>query len=253
MFNPVGVMPDSHIFPGLVDYLGIHGLFFFLSGVCGTLCRKIVKKRKKLQIYACRTIFCPLLIDKTINYEEFLMNLRGQRLFEFHFKMDSEMKDALKDLDLYKKVRSLSQLIVKILSLLSPCLEKVHLSRKQRMSRYELVNNNREIRRESVHVYLPHSLYRQLKAMHHDLNFYSIAQLLRMMVRLFLCLVKVNGNIVIKMLMDLLRQWEEKNEMNKHTRKSIRQLLHFIYQKPGISCFLNLYDNKFSPVDILRL
>jgi hypothetical protein len=143
--------------------------------------------------------------------------------------------------------------IVKILSLLSPFLERVHMLRKQRMSRYELVNSNREMKRRSVHVYLPESRYRQLKLMHQDLNFYSIAQILRMMLRLFLSLIKNYGNIVIRRLKDLLSMWKLKRVERKYKLKSIRQLLHFIYQKSTISKFLTIYDYKFSPIDIYRL
>jgi hypothetical protein len=198
--------------------------------------------------------FLAFIVCRKINKrKEFVMDRNGDRLFEFHFKMDVDMRDELLGLDLCKQVGSFSQVIVKVLKLLSPFLEREHLLRKQRMSRYELVNSDRKIRRKSVHVYLPESRYRQLKAMHHDLNFFSIAQLLRRMLRLFLDLVKLHGNKIIKQLMDLLRLWEEKKERRKHTLKSIRQLLHFIYQKPDISRFINIYDYKYSPVDIYRL
>ena len=42
-----------------------------------------------------------------------------KRSWIFHFKMDSEMKNNLRSLDLYKKEGNLSKLIVKILYLLA--------------------------------------------------------------------------------------------------------------------------------------
>ncbi|MBN2533446.1 MAG: hypothetical protein JXB88_11160 [Spirochaetales bacterium] len=181
------------------------------------------------------------------------MNNNEQKLFEFHFKMDVKMKEELRRLDLYKQEGSISQLVVKIFSLLSPHLEKEHFTGKQRMSKYELVNDDRKISRESVHVYFPDSLYRRLKAIHHDLNFYSIAQLVRMMLRMFLDWMKKYGNILVKAFLYMVKWWEERNEEKKYIYKPIRQLLHFIYQKPVRSRFLTIYDDGFYPVDTLRL
>ena len=176
-----------------------------------------------------------------------------KQIYVFHFKMDLEMKNKLLNLVMYKREGSFSKLIVKIFSLLSPCLEREHLLNKQRKSRYERVNDDLKINRESVYVYFPDFLYRQLKAMHNDLNFYSIAQLLRGMLRFFLGLVRCYGERVIEDLKYKFRKWKTKNYKRRYKVKSIPQLLHFIYQKADVRRFLHLYDHKFSLIGIYRL
>ena len=79
------------------------------------------------------------------------------------------------------------------------------------MSKYKLVNNNIEIKRESIHIYLPEMFYKQLKAMHHDMNYYSIAQLLRRMLRFFLGLMKLYGKRSIEELKTILKEWNKRN------------------------------------------
>ena len=174
------------------------------------------------------------------------------KLYEFHFKIDMKMEEELIRLELYKKLRSFSQVIVNILEILCPRLENELLGGKERYSCYQLVNNDIKIERKSVHIYLPYFLYRKLKLMHHDLNFYSIAQLLRWILKFFLDLLKQYGEKVIKKLKKLQKQWQEKRIARRYKIKPVRQLLHFIYQKPAISRFLTIYSNKYCPISIYR-
>ena len=195
----------------------------------------------------------PFINSENIFDEEVLMNKHNQHLYEFHFKLDLEMKNRLKGVAMFKNTRSLSGLIVRILKWLSPRIEKEHIFGKQRMSMYKFVNDDMDIKRESVHVYLPDYLYRKLKLMHQDLNFYSMAQLLRFILGIFLDVTEKYGNKIIYKLKRILKHWKAKKKNRKYKYKSIRQLMHFLYQNPVNSNFFTIYSNKFAPISIFRL
>ena len=181
------------------------------------------------------------------------MNNRKQKIYKFHFKIDIEMKNSLKGLPMFKKAGNISRLILRILTLLSPGMEKKHLKGEQHYSRYEFVCEDKEIERKSVYVDLPEKLYREFKLMHQDLNYYSMAQLLRLVLRVFLGLVAEFGDAVESKLLELYREWKKKRDFRKHEWKPVEELLHFIYQKPRISRFFTLYSNRFAPIGIYRL
>ena len=171
---------------------------------------------------------------------------------DFHFIMDTEMKDDLMELDMFAKGGSFSRLIVDILALLSPVVEKEHFFGKERASCYEFVNDDLEIPRESVHVYLPGGLYRRLKLMHQDLNFYSIAGLVRFFLRFFLVEVGDCRGDEKRKIEELVRRWK-KTKIKKFSRESMRQLWQFISKKPAKIRLINLYNHLFSPIKIYRL
>lgn len=106
----------------------------------------------------------------------------------------------------------MSGVIVQILPLLSPLLKKKHKWGKQKKSWHLQVSSRPKEIREHVHAYLPGEVYRELKLMHQDLNYYSIAQLVREFLRLFLYLVKRFGDNVFLGLQNIYKQWHEEDE-----------------------------------------
>jgi hypothetical protein len=181
------------------------------------------------------------------------MDNNVKKVYKFHFKMDAEMMSDVTGLSMFKRAGNISKLINRILTLLSPRIEEKHLKNDQMMSRYEFVCENKEIERKNVFVYLPDKIYRALKLMHQDLNYYSMAQLMRLVLRVFLGLVKEFGEDVEFKLLVLYRQWKAKRDSRKYEWKPVKELLHFIYQKPRMSRFLTLYSNKFQPISFYRL
>jgi hypothetical protein len=181
------------------------------------------------------------------------MKSKKQKVYKFHFKMDEEMYNNLNDVSLCKKNGGISRLINKILTLLSPGMEQKHLHGKQMMSRYTLVHEDMEVGRKNIFVYLPDHRYRRLKLLHQDLNYYSMAQLLRLILSMFLDFAREFGDDVEGKLWLLYHQWKAKRKLMKYRWKPVKELLHFIYQKPRISRFLTLYSNKFQPISIYRL
>ena len=175
-------------------------------------------------------------------------------LHEFHFVLDSGMKNDLLDLKLYKKTGNLSGVITKILSFLSPVIEREHKWGDQRNSRYLPVCSDPDEIREHVHVYLPEKMYRELKLMHQDLNFYSIAQMLRGFLRFFLDLVKEFGEKTFDELHRLFKRWnKEKEETSLTPREGLRQLWRILRHLPGKTRLINIYCKEFSPFWIFRL
>jgi hypothetical protein len=181
------------------------------------------------------------------------MKQETSKICMFHFKMDEEMKGKLKMLDLYREEGNLSRLIVKILTILNPLIDKKHFSRKQEGSRYRFVHEDLTIERRSTYVYLPDYLYRRLKLMHQDLNCYSIARLLRGFLQTFLSFVDEYGEDYRKELEKMINQCKEEIKKYKFTYKSIPQLLQLIYRKAHELKLLNLYNTKFAPKMIFSL
>ena len=171
----------------------------------------------------------------------------------FHFKMDIRMKNQLKGLALFRQVRSLSRLIVEILTLMVPLMEKEHLSGEQKGSKYEFVHDDPGVKRESTHVYMPDGLYRRIKLMHQDLNWYSMAQLLRGFLRVFLDLVDVYGDDYQEELDNLMGKCNADIEESRFSHEVVLQLLKFIHQKSMIIRLFTIYNKVFCPMKIFCL
>ena len=173
---------------------------------------------------------------------------------DFHFVIDREMKKKLNSLVLFQKSKSLSGIMVKILQLLTPVIGKEHKWGKQRFSRYQAVCDNPEEIREHVHMYVPDELYRELKLLHQDLNFYSIAQLVRGLVNFFLGLVEVYKNEVFLELEKSFARWRSEDEETRLTsREFMRQLWKIIRFLPGKNRLVTVYNDEYSPFWVLRI
>ena len=116
------------------------------------------------------------------------------------------------------------------------------------------VSKNPNEIREHVHAYLPADLYRELKLIHQDLNFFSIAQILRGFLEVFLALVEKFGDNILQELKSMYNQWEKEASKTRLTlRQYLRQLQIIVQHIPGENRLLTIYDNHFSPFWIFRL
>ncbi|MBN1697399.1 MAG: hypothetical protein JW881_07785 [Spirochaetales bacterium] len=173
---------------------------------------------------------------------------------EFHFIITDIMREKLRNLKSFGSRRTLSGVIVGIMSLVDPLIIREHQWGRQRMSRYQPVSNHPDERREHVHVYFPEDVYRKIKLLHADLNCYSIAQLLRWLLELFLVMVEKYGKKVIEEFEKRFKQWSnEKKRLQQSLRKNLRQLLRIIQHLHGQNRLISLYTNHYSPFYILRL
>ncbi|MBN1697245.1 MAG: hypothetical protein JW881_07010 [Spirochaetales bacterium] len=173
---------------------------------------------------------------------------------EFHFVITEKIKEKLQNLKLFGPWRTLSGVIVGIMELVDPLIIKEHIWGRQRMSRYLPVSRHPDESRKHVHVYFPEDVYRKIKLLHADLNFFSIAQLLRLLLELFLVMVEKYGNKVIEEFEKSFKLWNiEEKSLKLTTRRKLRQLLKIIQHLPGSNRLISMYTNHFSPFWILRL
>ena len=180
------------------------------------------------------------------------MSKTNTHLYDFHFIIDERLKKQLLNQRFFSETTSFSGIVVRILQLLYPRLEKEHFFGKERMSRYQLVAADLTLKRCSVHVYLPRDLYRRLKLIHQDLNFYSIAQFIRWMLQLFLKLVASNSINLRQKLDTLLIHCQRQIAAARLPLKIVRQLSSFM--KCGIDKLrlMSIYDSNFSSMMVLH-
>jgi hypothetical protein len=171
----------------------------------------------------------------------------------FHFKMDIEMMDKLTDLELFEKTQSMSGTIKMILLQLFPVIEKEDYKEVQRFSKYRLIHNDTEIKRVRVVARIPDFLYRRLKSLHDVLNYYSMAQLIRDLLGLYLDLVDEYGNGFGDELMRIIKDWSSFSRNSRVLIHYIRQLLTFQGDMMEILYFFNVYSHCFSPYRKFRL
>jgi hypothetical protein len=204
--------------------------------------------------------------DECVNKED---TMNKKEVHDFHLIMDQKMKKRLGGLKFFRDCQGLSRVIVNILQLLSPVVKREHRWGEQRMSRYKNVCTDPDEIRENVHVYLPGNLYRELKLMHQDLNFYSIAQMVREFLEWFLEFVdghlhkndnrgstnveQCEGDALVE-LKAIFSQWKKEEADDRLTLcEYMRQLFRIIRHLPEKNRYVNIYNKDFSPFWILRM
>ena len=99
---------------------------------------------------------------------------------ELHFVTTSEMKKKIAKIAKKEKI-SLSKLICYVLQNFSDRIKKRYCFGSEDENVYEKINAD-----ASIHFYLPKEDYRFLKKIHADLNFFSMAKLLRSILEIFI-------------------------------------------------------------------
>jgi hypothetical protein len=180
--------------------------------------------------------------------------MNKKEVHDFHMVIDRGMKEKLRGLDFFRMCKGLSGIIVAILQVLSPVVKREHKWGEQRMSRYKAVCTDPDEVRENVHVYLPCNLYRELKLMHQDLNFYSIAQMVREFLEWFLGFARECKGDVLGELIKIFSQWAKDEAETRLTLcEYVRQLFRIVRHLPGRNRLVNIYDKNFSPFWIFRM
>ena len=177
------------------------------------------------------------------------MNLNYKDCFdlhEFHYRECGYLSDWLDRLARHFEL-SRSGMIVKVLDTTIPLLEKFHFKREEQDSCYKEIEEYRYpkknyLRREediekvvSIHCYMPELLYRKLKQVKGDLNFYSIAQLVRELMRFFLWLYDRYGMRCLKLLELFAERAEKVKEMYRRSKDTLRQLSTTKNRKPEMT------------------
>ena len=123
----------------------------------------------------------------------------------------------------------------------------------QRFSKYKLIKEDKSIDRKHVIVKIPDFLYRRLKSLHDVLNYYSIAQLLRKLIRVFFDMVSKFGEGYGEKLMRLMNDWVNSSRNSQFLIKYINQLILFKGEIMEIIKKFNIYTLHFSPYRVFRL
>ena len=181
------------------------------------------------------------------------MSTRNPEITKFHFKMDILMMDELTDLALFQETQNLSGTISRILMQLFTIIEKEDMEGTQRFSKYELINEDKSVDRKHVIVKIPDFLYRRLKSLHDVLNYYSMAQLVRWLLRMFLDIVSKFGEAYGEELMRLVGGWMKFSRNSRFLIKYIYQLIMFKGEINEIIKSFDIYALHFSPDRIFRL
>ena len=175
-------------------------------------------------------------------------------LHEFHCILDRNMKEKLRDLDIFMAIRGVSGKIVRILQVLIPVIRRELKWGQQRMSRYMNVCDDPDVARDHVHVYIPDGLYRELKLLHQGLNFYSIAQFARWLLEWFFGFVEECEGDVLQELQELFASWAAEKKVTRLTLKDyMQQLFTIIQHLPGKNRLITVYNQNYSPFWVLRV
>ncbi|MBN2532825.1 MAG: hypothetical protein JXB88_08040 [Spirochaetales bacterium] len=180
--------------------------------------------------------------------------MKSTKLHEFHFVITQSMRIYLEELDVFKGLHSISHIVVRILLLLLPVIKREHDWGKQHYSRYRYVSPDPKEKRVHAHASLPEDLYRKLKLIHQDLNFFSMAQIVRFFLEVFLLLVEKHKDAILRALESMYKQWRKEARVNRLTLSQyIRQLKIIVQHLPAGKRIINIYDGHFAPFWRFRL
>jgi hypothetical protein len=227
--------------------------FKFLQSAKAKIFKKKVKNFSRMQcrknILGVNTCTNTFLKEVDMGFLE-----KRQEKHDFHFVIAQGMLEGLAGLRVFNKVMSFSGVVAEIISELAPVVKAEHKWGRQRRSRYLCVATDPGEDVRHVHAYLDEDVYRELKLIHQDLNFYSMAQILRLFLGLFLRLVDKYGDNVFRVLEWVFKQLEKFDNDNRLTlREKIRQLFMIIRFLQGERGHITLYNQHFEPSWIMRL
>ena len=166
---------------------------------------------------------------------------------DLHFMLNELTLEKLMEISRELNIKTISGTIVAIIESLTPYLEKNQIEFQNRESRYKQIANPSE-KRHHIHAYLPENIYRQLKEMHQYLNFYSLAQILREIIGIYLKDFVENGlKKIVKKYEKIISRWNVRKAMKKG-RSFLRQLSLPDEASRGI---IVKYDVNFHPYSII--
>jgi hypothetical protein len=149
---------------------------------------------------------------------------------EFHFILNQKLYfELLKQSKLLNK--NLSTTIVFAFENLNSSIEKNHLSSQEKGSKYKKITMPDE-KNYHIHCYLPENLYRKLKHIHHDLNTFSLAQIMRKIIEYFLIgCFKYGDSDFIMRLEKINKNWEIKKSIYRREKRIFIRQMSYNYNQ----------------------
>ena len=169
---------------------------------------------------------------------------------EFHFVLNEKSDEKLLILKEKLDIKSMSKTIVMILEQMIPYIEKHEISFEDKRSRYQYVGEEDEYRKH-IHAYMPESLYKRLKKVHHDINYYSMAQILRKIIEVYLkdCF-EMGIEKHMTMLEKVRNRWN--TEKWRFLAEGIRHIRQLSTKTQSLPVVTVTYDDLFLPMVIQR-
>lgn len=169
----------------------------------------------------------------------------------YHFKLDKTTLKRLVAAFPGEKKRNPSALAARVFKMLYTFLEKEHFSAREKETRYGLISSDPEDPRLSVHAPTPCWLYRRLKQIHQDLNVYSMAQLARKIIHIFLNLKEQFGDALEDYLAKVRHSWEKVKARVKKKGGVIRKIMPPKRWRGKQVILKSFYDNFSAVREIL--
>ena len=166
-------------------------------------------------------------------------------LHDLHFVVKKNDFDCIlekaKELD-----KSLSEVVRIMIFYMMPFIDLNWLKSKSRKSKYKILDKKPN-ERFHVHCYVSEEVYQKLKTVHKDLDFYSISQIARLVVKYFLHGVRGYGyGGFIERLQKCKKKWNKKLEEFADKKTTFRSQL----RKGGnkFTYFQTVYSTEFEPI-----
>jgi len=172
-------------------------------------------------------------------------NLNCSNTHELHFVVTSTMKEKLSNIA-KKENLSLSKLIVYVLQKFSDRVKKRYCFGVEDDNSYERIEAD-----ASIHFYIPKEEYRFLKKIHADLNFFSMAKLIRAILEVFIeeyermgmiGVEKKCGIITLRLFLKItkIKRWWKSRELshfNGNTTPFYKVIYNSCYQVIGFETY----------------
>jgi hypothetical protein len=163
---------------------------------------------------------------------------------DFHIIITETMYREIKEIAAGMKT-SMSGAVIFLFKCFLPFGEKHQLKAKERDSKYELIGDKNE-KRYHLHVYLPLDSYRKIKQIHVHLNYYSMAQILRLKIKFFIMGIKKFGmELFLEKLKNIKKLWKEMKEKYRKEKRIFRKPL--VYKDSKITDMVAVYTDHHSP------
>src|SRR5512145_79655 len=172
---------------------------------------------------------------------------------DFHLKMDVDLIERFEAAcGLLGKFLGVAGFLGMLFDEFPMLLEREHFAAPEHDGEYLLINPNLEVKRRSVHIYFSKVTFRRFKMVHQDLNYFSMAQIVRRLAEIIINLAKKYGVRLLNYLKKVKAAWLKKCRQAKDAHCPIwrAQLSSFKYRVPGGGAEFGHqteYDNYFSP------
>ncbi len=137
---------------------------------------------------------------------------------EFNFMIGKELQDKIEN---YCKIKNISRnkCLTIIFTIMIPLLKKEHFTGEERGNKYQVFTAVKRI-----HLYLDEKLYRELKLIHSNLDFFSMASIVRFLMEEFFERVKNSDGDEKTVEREMREIWSEFNKTGVWWKMDVGQL-----------------------------